>query len=73
MEDRGEDGDVDGDSYMQEDNSHGDSSSNPRTSKTTRNGSPVPPKTLYKIRTGKGVAFTPDDVQYMMGYMKYRK
>ena len=73
MEDRGEDGDMDVDGDIQEDNPHVDGSSNPGTSKTTRNGSPVPPKILYKSTTGKGVAFTPDDVQYMMDYMKYRK
>ena len=73
MEDRGEDGDVDVDGDMQEDNPHADGASNPSTSKTTRNGSPAPPKILYKSTTGKGVAFTPDDVQYMMEYMKYRK
>lgn len=42
-------------------------------SKTTRSGSPVPPKILYKSTTGKGVAFTQEDVQYLMDYMKYRK
>jgi hypothetical protein len=42
-------------------------------SKTTRSGSPVPPKILYKSTTGKGVAFTNEDVQYLMDYMRYRK
>ncbi|KAG8836367.1 hypothetical protein FRC17_005653 [Serendipita sp. 399] len=49
----------------------GPSTSTP--SKRTRNGSPVPPKILYKSTTGKGVAFTAEDVKYMLDYMKHRK
>ncbi|KAG8817816.1 hypothetical protein FRC19_011132 [Serendipita sp. 401] len=41
--------------------------------KRTRNGSPVPPKILYKSTTGKGVAFTAEDVKYMLDYLEYRK
>ena len=41
--------------------------------KNPRTGSPIAPKILYKSTTGKGVAFTPEDVQYLLDYMEYRK
>jgi hypothetical protein len=77
MEDRQEDGETNIDSAPQVENTEVDvelpSSSNPVTSKPPRQGSPIPPKTLYKSTTGKGVAFTPEDVQYLLDYMNYRK
>lgn len=80
MEDRQEDADADegiilvdepGDAEQATTSQSVPSGSGP--SKTTRTGSPVPPKILYKSTTGKGVAFTQEDVQYLMDYMKYRK
>lgn len=41
--------------------------------KNPRTGSPIAPKILYKSTTGKGVAFTPEDVQYLLDYMEYRR
>lgn len=74
MEDRGGDVDIEvpeDDDPLADTNVAG--TSNAGTSKTTRNGSPLPPKVLFKSTTGKGVAFTQEDVQYMVDYMKYRK
>ncbi|CAG8738988.1 4453_t:CDS:2, partial [Acaulospora colombiana] len=67
MEDRQEDADLNIESTAQAENTDVDveepsSSSNPAAGKPPRQGSPVPPKTLYKSTTGKGVAFTPEDV-----------
>lgn len=72
MEDRDDMGDLEQDGE-QDDNPDGGGPSNHIASRTTRNGSPIPPKILYKSTTGKGVAFTQEDVQYMLDYMKYRK
>ncbi|KZT58606.1 hypothetical protein CALCODRAFT_494704 [Calocera cornea HHB12733] len=33
--------------------------------------SPTPPKTLYRSTTGKGVAFTEEDVRYLLRYLQY--
>jgi hypothetical protein len=38
-----------------------------------RSGSPNPPKALFRSTTGKGVAFTEDDVAFLMRFMEYRK
>ena len=46
---------------------------NAELGKRKRTGSPVPPKILYKSTTGKGVAFTTADVQYLLDYLKYRR
>jgi hypothetical protein len=46
---------------------------NAELGKRKRTGSPVPPKILYKSTTGKGVAFTVADVQYLLDYLKYRR
>lgn len=72
MEDRDEDAEVEGD-LPEEENPGSEGISPQALKRTTRNGSPVPPKILYKSTTGKGVAFTQEDVQYLMDYMKYRK
>ncbi|CAG7853782.1 SubName: Full=Uncharacterized protein {ECO:0000313/EMBL:CCA68050.1} [Serendipita indica DSM 11827] len=45
----------------------------PSTSTPSGRRSPTPPKTLYKSTTGKGVAFTPEDVKFLMDYLKYRR
>ncbi|KZO93390.1 hypothetical protein CALVIDRAFT_257350 [Calocera viscosa TUFC12733] len=36
-----------------------------------RDRSPTPPKTLYRSTTGKGVAFTEEDVRYLLRYLQY--
>ncbi len=38
-----------------------------------RNRSPTPPRSLYRSTTGKGVAFTQEDVNFLMKFMTYRK
>jgi hypothetical protein len=35
--------------------------------------SPSPPRALYRSTTGKGVAFTQEDVQFLVRYLEYRK
>lgn len=39
----------------------------------TRNRSPTPPRALYRSTTGKGVAFTSEDVAFLCKFMAYRK
>lgn len=39
----------------------------------TRDRSPTPPRALYRSTTGKGVAFTDDDVVFLVRLMEYRK
>ena len=38
-----------------------------------RGGSPTPPKALFRSTTGKGVAFTDEDVTFLVQFMEYRK
>jgi hypothetical protein len=38
-----------------------------------RNRSPTPPKALFRSTTGKGVAFTDEDVNFLVRFMAYRK
>ncbi|CAA7260587.1 unnamed protein product [Cyclocybe aegerita] len=38
-----------------------------------RNRSPTPPRALYRSTTGKGVAFTQEDVTFLIRFMNYRK
>ncbi|KAL4074033.1 hypothetical protein V8B97DRAFT_1937732 [Scleroderma yunnanense] len=38
-----------------------------------RDRSPTPPRALYRSTTGKGVAFTDDDVTFLVRFMEYRK
>lgn len=38
-----------------------------------RDRSPTPPRCLYRSTTGKGVAFTQEDVNFLMKFMAYRK
>ncbi|EJD03052.1 uncharacterized protein FOMMEDRAFT_140811 [Fomitiporia mediterranea MF3/22] len=38
-----------------------------------RNRSPTPPRALYRSTTGKGVAFTSEDVAFLCKFMAYRK
>ncbi|KAF9010703.1 hypothetical protein BDQ17DRAFT_1346730 [Cyathus striatus] len=38
-----------------------------------RNRSPTPPRALYRSTTGKGVAFTEEDVLFLVKFMEYRK
>lgn len=35
--------------------------------------SPTPPKSLHRSTTGKGIAFTDEDVTYLVRYMTYKK
>lgn len=38
-----------------------------------RTRSPSPPRSLFRSTTGKGVAFTEEDVIFLMRFMQYRK
>lgn len=38
-----------------------------------RNRSPTPPRALFRSTTGKGVAFTEDDVAFLVRFMEYRR
>jgi hypothetical protein len=38
-----------------------------------RTRSPTPPRALFRSTTGKGVAFTEDDVTFLVRFMQYRK
>lgn len=38
-----------------------------------RNRSPTPPRALFRSTTGKGVAFTSEDVNFLVRFMEYRK
>jgi len=38
-----------------------------------RNRSPTPPRALFRSTTGKGVAFTDEDVAFLVRFMEYRK
>lgn len=38
-----------------------------------RDRSPTPPRALYRSTTGKGVAFTDDDVVFLVRFMEFRK
>jgi hypothetical protein len=46
--------------------------SQPRSGQT-RSGSPTPPRALFRSTTGKGVAFTDEDVTFLVRFMEYRK
>lgn len=38
-----------------------------------RTRSPTPPRALFRSTTGKGVAFTDEDVAFLVRFMQYRK
>jgi hypothetical protein len=38
-----------------------------------RTRSPTPPRALYRSTTGKGVAFTEDDVIFLVRFMEFKK
>lgn len=38
-----------------------------------RNRSPTPPRALTRSTTGKGIAFTAEDVNFLMRFLRYRK
>jgi hypothetical protein len=38
-----------------------------------RSRSPTPPRALFRSTTGKGVAFTDDDITFLTRFMEYRK
>ncbi|KAF4567385.1 hypothetical protein EYR40_006384 [Pleurotus pulmonarius] len=38
-----------------------------------RNRSPTPPRALFRSTTGKGVAFTDEDINFLVRFMDYRK
>ena len=44
-----------------------------RSSSMQRDRSPTPPKALFRSTTGKGVAFTQEDVTFLVKLMEYRK
>jgi hypothetical protein len=37
------------------------------------NRSPSPPRSLHRSTTGKGIAFTEEDVTFLVRYMTYRR
>lgn len=39
----------------------------------SRNRSPTPPRALFRSTTGKGVAFTDEDINFLVRFMDYRK
>jgi hypothetical protein len=43
------------------------------TAGPARNRSPTPPRALFRSTTGKGVAFTDEDVTFLIRFMEYRK
>ena len=44
-----------------------------RASPMQRDRSPTPPRALFRSTTGKGVAFTQEDVTFLVKLMEYRK
>ncbi|KAJ7072356.1 hypothetical protein C8F01DRAFT_1103674 [Mycena amicta] len=42
-------------------------------SSPSRNRSPTPPRALFRSTTGKGVAFTDEDVTFLVRFMAYRR
>jgi hypothetical protein len=44
-----------------------------RDSPMHRDRSPTPPRALFRSTTGKGVAFTQEDVTFLVRLMEYRK
>ena len=44
-----------------------------RSSPMQRDRSPTPPRALFRSTTGKGVAFTQEDVTFLVRLMEYRK
>ena len=38
-----------------------------------RTRSPTPPRSLFRSTTGKGVAFTQEDINFLMRFLAYRK
>lgn len=45
----------------------------PSTSTQQRNRSPTPPRALTRSTTGKGIAFTHEDVNFLVRFLDYRK
>ena len=43
------------------------------TEQGPRNRSPTPPKALFRSTTGKGVAFTEEDVAFLVKFLAYRR
>lgn len=43
------------------------------TGSVARNRSPTPPRALFRSTTGKGVAFTPEDVSFLVKFLEYRQ
>ncbi|KAJ3533852.1 hypothetical protein NMY22_g7167 [Coprinellus aureogranulatus] len=40
---------------------------------TPRDRSPTPPRALYRSTTGKGVAFTQEDIDFLIRFLRYRE
>ena len=45
----------------------------PSEDEQMRTRSPTPPKALFRSTTGKGVAFTDEDISFLVRFMDYRK
>lgn len=50
-----------------------EASSFPAASNQNRNRSPTPPRALTRSTTGKGIAFTHEDVNFLVRFLDYRK
>ncbi|KAK7045560.1 hypothetical protein VNI00_007392 [Paramarasmius palmivorus] len=64
-----------GPSGMRNGHGHGNDLNHHHTRDDTgpRNRSPTPPRVLHRSTTGKGVAFTNEDIQFLIRFMEYRK
>ncbi|KAF8633653.1 hypothetical protein AX15_001303 [Amanita polypyramis BW_CC] len=72
----GGDHDIDEEEEMLQGNSNGihmSAGQHLGPSPMPRNRSPTPPRALYRSTTGKGVAFTREDVRFLTRFMEYRK
>lgn len=76
--------DPDGDPDQDEDEQHTRAGPGPGTIEAarqrmqqegtvTRTRSPTPPRALFRSTTGKGVAFTEDDISFLVRFLSYRK
>lgn len=50
-----------------------DAVSQQNKTKAPRNRSPTPPRALFRSTTGKGVAFTVQDRDFLISFMEYRR
>jgi len=53
--------------------SSGNAPKSSTTGSRNRDRSPTPPRSLHRSTTGKGIAFTDEDVRYLVKYLSYRR